>query len=589
MAAPWSGRLVAAAAVFVIAAGLRLGQDLFVPLALAVLFSLVLSPLVRLGQRVVPRAVAVIAVVVLAFAGLAFASYGLVGQVAGLGKKLPEYRANTTAKLDALRGPVARVVKAGREALDTFKRGPEPAPKKDQPVKVEVVEGPDVLAVATAVLGPLMTLGGGFAVVFLLVIFFLLYQGEIHDRVLRLVGDEEALATTRTITEAANGVSRFLFLQACVNLSYGVTLGVGLFALGVPNALLWGVLAALFRFVPYVGPIVAGILPALLAVAVFPGWTRAFLTAGFIVALELVSNNVVEPLVYGKRTGLSPLAVVLAAVVWAWMWGGLGLLLAVPLTVCLVSLGRHVPGLRFLPIIFGEEPPLEPKVQVYQRLLNGRQEEAAELLEKDLEAGKSFAAVCDDSLLGALRMAQGDVRRGRLEPAAADRLLDSLGEIVDDLAETVREKQPRPPGAEPCHATILCLPVGDKADEISARALAVALSLRGCRAKALAVDHTAGETVEAVAAENPEVLVICASPLSNLLRARYLYKRLRRRFGDIPIIEGLWGDENPRAIEGRVVPDHKAPILTRFVEAEERIDGLAREASLRKELKGGAA
>lgn len=607
MMIPWgplTGKVLCIAGLFVIAAGLHLGRELFVPLALSVLFALILSPLVGLGSKLrLPRVVSVVTVVVLAFGLLGLVSYFLVGQAASLGKKLPEYKSNVQAKLESLRVPVAKTVKQVQEAVKDVKSGapgvPEPEQTSRDPVKVEVVDGtPDTLKVASAVLGPLMSAGAGFAVVVLLVIFFLLYQDQIRDRVIRLVGDAQVNLTTQTITEATHGVSRYLFLQACVNVSYGTVLGLGLLALGVPNSLLWGFLAAVLRFIPYVGPIGAGVLPVLLSIAIFPGWTRPMVVAGFIIVLELVSNNFVEPLVYGKRTGISPLAVVLAAVFWAWMWGGLGLILAVPLTVCLLSVGKYVPALRFLAVVLGDDPPLEPKVQVYHRLLSGQQEEAAEFLEKDLLEGKPLAEIYDETVLGVLRMAETDLKQGKLEPGKSDAVLAALQEITVDLAETAQselnkqkaEKAPaETPGPEPCRSATLCLPASDKADEVSAFMLAQVLNLKGCRAKVVASEKLAGETLEAVQGEGADVLVICASPPSNLLRARYLYKRLRRQFGEIPIVEGVWGIEDVRILEARIAPDHKATLVTSFRDAEKAVESLAREAAARKKIRDGVA
>jgi predicted PurR-regulated permease PerM/methylmalonyl-CoA mutase cobalamin-binding subunit len=590
-------KVVAVAALFIVVAGLRFGQAFFVPLALSVLVSLILSPLVGLLRRArVPRPVAVVGVVVLSFGLLALIAVFLIGQATSLGRELPRYRENVAAKLESVRGPFANALRSAQSAIERVRKAgdsPAPAaPSGQEPVKVEVVQAPDPLRLASAVLGPLVTLGGSFAVVFLLVIFFLLYQNEIRDRLIRLAGGAEVNATTATLDEATHGVSRFLFLQAVVNASYGLTLGLGLFAFGVPNALLWGFLAAVLRFIPYVGPIVGGVLPALISLAIFPGWTRPLFVAGFIVVLELVSNNLVEPVVYGKRTGLSPLAVVLAAVFWAWMWGGMGLLLAVPLTVCLVSLGRHVPSLRFLSVILSDEPSLEPEVRVYQRLLSEHQEEAAELLEKQILSGTSLAAVADESLMGVLRMTQADVHRGKLDPDKAERVYEGVREIIDDLAETARTErektEPTTPGPEPC-ATTLCLPASDPEDALAAYALAQALTLKGCRAKALPPEKTAGEMVEAAVAEKAEVLVICVSPASNLLRARYLYKRLRRRFGELPIIEAVWGATDPKALESRVAPDGRAVLVSGLREAEAVVERVSREVAVRKTLREGAA
>jgi hypothetical protein len=269
------------------------------------------------------------------------------------------------------------------------------------------------------------------------------------------------------------------------------------------------------------------------------------------------------------------------------MWGGVGLILAVPLTVCLLSVGKYVPSLRFLSVLLGDEPPLEPKVHVYHRLLSGHQEEAAEALEKELAQGKSLAEVYEQTLLGVLRMAQGDIQLGRLDEEKAGLIFTTLSEIIDDLAETARAQHPQDP--TPCNATILCLPASDKGDELSARMLAHLLTLKGCTAKSIAAEKLAGETLEAVQAEHADILVVCTSPPSNLLRARYLYKRLRRDFGDLPIVEGIWSGGDVRAIEGRIAPDHKATLVATLQEAEASVDSLARELAVRKKIKEGVA
>lgn len=584
-------KLLTVAAVFIVAAGLHLGHELFVPLVFSVLLALILSPLVDLGQRLrLPRVVSVITVTVLVFAALAGAGYVIALQGAALAKKLPEYKTTAQTKLDALRVPLARTLGQVQEAVrgiqESAPRSPE---RRQEPLPVRLVEdGPNPLKLAGVLLGPLFSAGAAFAVVFLLVVFFLVYKDEIRDRFIRLVGDARVHLTNQTITEATHGVSRFLFWQACVNASFGVALGLGLWALGVPNPILWGFFAAVLRFIPYLGPVVAGLLPVAMAFAAFPGWTRTLMVLSMILVLELVMNNFVEPLTYGKRTGLSPLAVVVAAFFWTWMWGGIGLILAVPLTVCLLSLGKYVPSLRFLAVLLGDEPPLEPKVHVYHRLVSGHQEEAAEFLEGELASGKSLAEVYDETLIGVLRMAEVDLQQGRLDDEKAGILFGTLLEIVDDLAETARGGRPPGPSAEP-PIRILCLPSSDKGDEVAARMLCRLLQLQGLAARTIAADLMAGETMESIRSERPDLLAICTSPPSNLLRARYLYKRLRRQFGEIPIVEGLWGDGDPRAIEDRVAPDHKARIVSSFREAEKTLAEMARELAARKKLGEGAA
>jgi predicted PurR-regulated permease PerM len=594
--------------LFVIGAGLHLGQALFVPLAFAILLALILSPMVGWGERLrLPRTASVITVVILVFGMLGLAGYLVAGEAASLAKKLPEYRENVLAKLDTLRVPLAKKVEELRAAVKDVESGTAVAPPKIElapgappdPIKVEVVEGPlSPFKLASAVSGPIVSAAGSMAVVLLLVIFFLIYKSEIRDRVIRLAGDAQVNVTTQTITEATRGVSRFLFLQAIVNASYGAVFGGVLFAFGVPGAILWGFLAAILRFVPYLGPITASALPVLLSLGVFPGWTKPIMVAGFIVVLEVVLNNLVEPIVYGKRTGLSPLAVVLAAVFWAWMWGGIGLILAIPLTVCLVSIGKYAPSLRFITVALGDEPALDPTVQVYHRLLGHNQVEAAEFLEKELAGGKPLAEFYDRVVLPVLRMAETDLQQGKLDEVKAAYVLVALREIVDNLAESAwlerDRKTPAPAnGGEspaPRGATVLCLPASSKADELSAYMLAQVLNFHGYKAKSLAFETLAGETMETVRREEPDLIVICTSPPSNLLRARYLYKRLRRGFGDIPIVEGVWVGGDSKAIERRIAPDGKATLASSFVEAERAIGELSsesKESSERDRLQAG--
>jgi hypothetical protein len=397
--------------------------------------------------------------------------------------------------------------------------------------------------------------------------------------------------TTQTISDATQGVSRYILSQALVNTSYAAILGVGLYLFDVPGAFLWGALAGLLRFVPYLGPMVGGTIPVLVTFGSFPGWSRALLVGGFFAALELIVSNAVEPLVYGRKTGLSPLAVVLAAVFWAALWGVVGLILAVPLTLCLVSLGKYLPSLRFLTIALGDEPALEAKIQVYHRLLSRHQEQAADFLEKELATGRPLAGFYDAVVLPVLRLAETDLQQGKLDDQKAAALFASLREIVDDLADAAtleRDKKPEQ-APEPCKTTVLCLPASDRTDELSAYMLAQVLTLRGCQAKALPIEKMAGEAIDLVKAEGADLVVICASPPSDLLRARYLYKRLRRRFEDMPIVEGVWGSPDARTLEGRIAPDGKATLVSSFIEAERAIVELSREAALRNRLRDGVA
>lgn len=586
-------RLVGVASLFGVVAGLHFGQDFLVPLALSVLFTFILLPPVCLLQRAgLPRILSVVVTVVLAFGILGAMGYFVVGQVAGLAEKLPEYKENIQSKVKSLNAPFSRSLGKVQGAFDGMTPGPERPPGADsqtstegrKPMQVEVVERrSDSFKLVTGLLGPLVSLAGSSAVVILLVIFLLIYQNEIRDRLIRLAGgDDRVTLATQTLGDAVHGISRFLFLQAIVNITYGLAFGIGLFALGVPNALLWGFTAALFRFIPYLGPIVSGVLPVILSLAVFPGWGRPVLVASFIVALEVVSNNVIEPWVYGKRTGLSPFSVVLAAIFWAWLWGPMGLLLSVPLTVCLVTLGKYVPGLSFLAVTLGDEPAFGPELQIYNRLLMGNTAEAAEVIEKESE-GKPLSQVYDGLLIPVLRLADEARLMGRLDPERMESLLASIAEIQDDLADAARVKLEKENPPEPNGVSVLCFPASDKADESAGRLLAQALALDGFRAESVALEMMMAEKLDLVVKGKADIVVLSVLPPSTLTTGRYLYKRLRRRLPALPIVIGVWGQQGDlKELESQLAPDGQAVFASTLTQAVKAIRDVARTLAERQ-------
>ena len=356
---------------------LYFAREVFLPFAIAVLLSFALQPVVARLRRIgLPRVVAVITSVFFAFTIMLLFSLIVVLQLNELAREIPTYQSNIITKIRSLKemgagnssierlsGVVERIgSEIGQLGGDT-----EPlagAPKED-PVLVEIFSPQqpiEMLAeLITPLFGPLATSG----LVIVVAIFMLLDREELRDRFIRLVGYSDLHRTTEALQDAGRRVSQYLLMQLVVNVTYGVPIGVGLWLIGVPNALLWGLLATVLRFVPYIGPFIAALLPLVLALAVAPGWSLVLWTAGLFLAMELVSNNVVEPLLYGSRTGLSPLAIIAAAIFWTWLWGPIGLVLSTPLTVCLVVLGRHVPQFEFLQVMLGNEPVLDPAERLY--------------------------------------------------------------------------------------------------------------------------------------------------------------------------------------------------------------------------------
>ena len=437
---------------------LYVGRDILVPIAIAVLLSFVLSPPVLLLRRIgVNRTVAVLAV---AFASLliAFAvSAALTRQVSELAVDLPKYQATIDSKIGSLRDIVSAnsFFEKGANALKSFgdlaqkpqaTRALQPASPQGEtavearPVPVEVREpapGPFALlrTIAGTALSPLETT----ALVVIFVVFILLQREDLRNRFIRLVGAKDLQRTTVAMNDAAGRLSRFFLVQTLVNAAYGVIIGLALALIGVPGPILFGILAFLMRFVPYVGAIVAAAFPALLAAAVDPGWTMALETLALFIVLESLVGNVVEPLLYGRNTGLSPIAVVVAATFWTWLWGSVGLVLSTPLTVCLVVIGRHVEQLSFLDIILGDAPVLTPVEHFYQRLLVGDAAEIADQAEQFLKT-QPLIAYYDEVALSGLLLAQEDFSRGVLDEAEQTKIRQTIEEVIEDLSEHADEK-----------------------------------------------------------------------------------------------------------------------------------------------------
>src|SRR5262245_38659888 len=375
-----------AAVAFVVAA-LRLAQDVLMPLAVAMLVSFLLAPLAkRLEHWLRRRALAVLVVVVLVTALLGGVGFVVGQQVATLAAALPEYRTNLIAKARALRVTLGEVGEAA-EDLEKLERDLSQQAATDDPAerpapKVEVVPArPGLVATIRALVAPILAPVGTLGLVAVFTIFILLQREDLRDRLIRLSGGGDLSLTTQALDDAGRRVSRYLLTTTLLNAIHGTVIGFGLAWIGLPNAFLFGLFSMLLRFIPYLGPWIAASLPLALSIAVFDGWTGALATAGLLAGVELLSNNVLEPWLYGHRTGLSPFGVIVSAVFWAWLWGPIGLLLAVPLTVCLVVLGRYVSRLEFLPILLADAPALSPEVRLYQRLLSGDEDQASALLE----------------------------------------------------------------------------------------------------------------------------------------------------------------------------------------------------------------
>ena len=424
-------------------AALYLGSDVLISLALAILLSFALGPPVTwLYRRGLPRVPAVLAVMLLVTLLLGGFAALVASQLTQLAQQLPTYEENLRIKARELAeaAPSGGVVNRASDLLRDLNReidkiaagddsaanpgaaaaGSPQASRSGRSRSRSTSRQQTPLSALAEFVGPLVQPIATAGIVLVFIVFVLLQREDLRDRMIRLFGMNDVHRATAAISDAAKRIGRYLLMQLVVNLLYGIPVGLGLYLIGVPNALLWGLLATVLRFVPYLGPILAAASPIALSLAVDPSWTTPLLTIALFVVLELFTNNVLEPWLYGASTGLSPLALIVAAVFWTTLWGPVGLLLATPLTVCLVVLGRHVPQLHIFEVLLGDTPVLEPDVKFYQRLLAGDPHDAEEVAD-DLLEERPLSEVLGRIVLPALVLADQDRQRGALAPAARAR------------------------------------------------------------------------------------------------------------------------------------------------------------------------
>ncbi|MER9582056.1 AI-2E family transporter [Mesorhizobium sp. M0276] len=431
-------------------AALYFGREVFLPIAIALLLTFALAPVVSALKRVgIPRLPAVIASVFGAFAALALFSFIAASQVSELAQNIPVYQTNILTKIRSLKetgaagGIIARlsqVIERVGQEIDLQDSSPPAAdtPRRE-PVPVEIIARERPLEFLQNLIGPLISPLASAGLIIVVVIFMLLEREDLRDRFIRLVGYGDLHRTTQALQDAGKRVGQYLLMQLVVNIVYAIPITIGLWIVGIPNALLWGLLALALRFVPYIGPVIGALLPLLLALAVAPGWSLVLWTAGLFVVMELLTGNVVEPWLYGSRTGLSPLAIIVAAIFWTWLWGPLGLILSTPLTVCLVVLGRHVPQFEFLDVLFGNEPVLEPHARLYQRLLAGDPEEATDHAEELLEE-KYLVEFYDQVAIPALLLGEQDRVRGVMDDQQRRQVAASALTLVANLDDSAHEE-----------------------------------------------------------------------------------------------------------------------------------------------------
>ncbi|WP_457579876.1 AI-2E family transporter [Ensifer canadensis] len=545
---PTSLTLVGAAAV------LYLARDVFLPIAVALLLTFALAPVVAALRRIgLPRAFAVISTALITFTLIGIFSLIVALQVAELAKNLPAYQSNIVMKVKDLKEAgaengiidrIGNVVERINREIDRptaeTPTGVE-SPKRD-PLLVEIYSRDNPIEVLTNIIAPLIGPVAMAGLVVVVVIFMLLEREDLRDRFIRLAGFGDLHRTTEGLQDAGTRVGHYLLMQLIVNTAYGLPVAIGLWFIGIPNAVLWGLLAIVLRFVPYIGPVIAMVLPLFLSVAVDSGWSMLLWTAGLFIAMELVINNVVEPMLYGSKTGLSPLAIIVSAIFWAWIWGPVGLILSTPLTVCLVVLGKHVPQFEFLQVLFGSDPVLAPHARLYQRLLAGDPDEATDQAEEILEE-EYLVDYYGEVAMPALALAEQDRARGvmsdeqRLRVAASGMsLVSNLEDIAieesqddedkdKDGDEDVTENQPIPDGEG---MTILCVGGRGEIDDVSAAMLAQVLRAEGAAASALSFHEIEPASIRKLPTDAVDAIVVCFLNRDSIKHARFVVRRLKR-------------------------------------------------------------
>ncbi|MEO8049765.1 MAG: AI-2E family transporter [Acidobacteriota bacterium] len=568
---------------------LYLAREILIPLALAVVLSLVLAPAVDWLQKLhIRRFPAVLLVMVVSVSGVSALSYVLFNQIVQVVTELPAYQDNIDNKIKALRAPNTGAL--GRAAQSVRKIGkelddaqappapPEPAGRnarvntRANPLPVEVVEPPaGAVAYLRELIHPFLAPLAMLAIVLVFTIFLLLEQVDLRNRLFRLAGLSRLNVMTQAVDDATRRVSRFLMLQVLVNASFGTLCGVGLYLIGVPYAALWGAVAALLRFVPYIGSVIAGLLPLLQSLAVFDGWMAPLTVFLLFSAIEVVTANLIEPRLYGVHTGISSMALLVGAAFWASLWGPAGLILSTPLTVCLVVLGRHVPHLSFLHILLGDQPVLAPGAHLYQRLLAMDDQEARSVAE-DYLSEKSLVQLYDAVILPTLTLAEQDRHKDTLDREHEEFVFLSLREMVAEISDNAPDSswqgEGNAGGAAP--GRLLCLPAHDEADEIAAAMLAQLLEHAGRATVSFPIGSSTKSTLDLVDPGADDIFCISAVPPFAFSYARALNRHLRAKFPRTKILIGVWGYSGEiEASMRRFQPTPPDKFVTSFADALE--------------------
>ncbi len=565
---------------------LYFARTLLVPLAFALVLNFLLTPAVVALERLrIGRAPAVIAVILIFFSGLGVTGWVVARQLVHVAELLPAYHDNIQTKLNHFHTPIGGAAGHAFSSLQEMSEelSTQPNPVLSQmppmlgnarqrrreraaasatptqaanaePMRVQVVE-PSLSASGylRALLTPIAKPFAIAGVVMIFTIYMLMNREDLRNRLLLLAGMGRLNLMSQALHDAASRISRYLVWQFVVNVGFGAVLGIGLYALGVPDATLWGALSAILRYVPYVGTAFAGLLPVVFSIIIFPHWGTTFAIVALYAVLEFLTGNFFEPWLYGSRTGISALALLASAIFWSMLWGGAGLVLATPLTVCLIVMGRYVPQMGFLHVLLGDEAELAPEAHYYERLLAMDQAEAYAIADRALK-GRTLVDFYDNVLLPALSLAESDRHKGGLDEARGEYLFLSTGELIAELSEYKQEGVPSTahpavtaPGS-PSRVPIVCIPVGDPADELAATMLAQLLEQTGHDTLLLPTASVIPEILERLAQDASTIVCISALPPFAFTQTRTLCQRVREHLHGNRILVGLWLSQQDPAV-----------------------------------------
>ena len=543
-------------------------QVVLIPIALAALVTFLMSPLVtRLDRWGLPRLVAVIIVAGGVTGMIGGLAYVVAGELTELAEELPEHQDNIREKIRDLRtmmrgGTLESVQDTIKDISEDVEREAETQARAEgddqdqEPVRVAIEPAGQI---DIRFVNPVLQIVATAGLTMLLSIFMLIKREDLRNRLVSLAGQASLAVTTKAFSEAGQRISRYLLMQFVINATMGLSVGIGLYFIGVPYSALWGLAAAVLRYIPYLGPWLAALLPITVSLMIAPGWEQVILVIGLFVVLELISNNVMEPWLYGQSVGLSPIAVIVAAVFWTWLWGPVGLIIATPMTACLVVLSRHIPALAALDRLLSERPALEPHLWLYYRLL-ARDEDEAETIVQEHRKAHSLAETCDELLLGSLLALKLDLADGRVTDEDGEFVESALREMIDEMEESPDSDAESPADAAgespqpiPEPVLLIGMPVRDPLDDVALQLLRLMLREVNCTLEILSPETLVGERIAEVELRKPAAVCIASLP-GDLTAARHVCKRLRARLAGVPLFVG-------RLLTSRKVPERSRQLL----------------------------